>query len=222
MQRYFLIPALGLVASAAASAQIYYGTDDVSQQDNFVLDIATGVSTGPVFTGSDTWGLADDDANQVLYVNDGTTLRSWQYGSAAPATTLGLMTYNGANRSLVSLAHHNGVLYGNPNISIEGLYTIDVVTLATTLVHTFSATTIDLGGLDFDPATGLLYGSNDSATYAAPQGGPVGRGVIVFDLSGPAVTETNLDPDPVGTTGAELNDIDGLAFDPAGVLRAAG
>ena len=217
MHKLSLLPLAGLAATSLAHAQVYYGTDDAAAADNYRLDIATGVSAGPVWTAAEAWGLADDDTNQVMYIVDGSILKAWPYGSASPAATLGTTTYLGATKAMVSAAHHNGVLYTNPNLAIEGFYTVDVVTATLTLVYTFSATTIDLGGLDFDPATGLLYGSNDAATYVDPQG-TTGRGIIVFDLFAPTITEVTTYPYPVNAAGAELNDVDGLAFDPSGVV----
>lgn len=111
MQRLLLLPILGLAAAPLATAQVFYGTDSATADENFRLDVASGVSAGPVFTGSEAWGLADDDTAQLYYMNDGATLRTAPYSGGA-ATTLGGLTYNGAVRSLVSLAHHNGVLYG--------------------------------------------------------------------------------------------------------------
>lgn len=217
MKRLFLYPLASLAATTLATAQVYYGTDDAAATDNFVLDVASGVSTGPVFTGAECWGLADDDVNQVMYIIDGSLLKAWPYGSAAPAVTVATTTYLGATKAMVSAAHHNGVLYVNPNLAIEGFYTVDVVTGDLTLIYTFSATTIDLGGLDFDPATGLLYGSNDATAYVDPQG-TAGRGIIVFDLFAPTITETTTYPYPVNAAGAERTDVDGLAFDPSGVV----
>jgi hypothetical protein len=217
MQKNFLLPLVGVAASTLATAQVYYGTDDAAAMDNFRLDVPTGVSTGPVWTGATAWGLADDDVNQVMYIINGSSLRAWPYGSASPATIIGTTTYQGAAKAYVSAAHHNGVLYVNPNLTIEGIYSVDVVTATATLIHTFFQAAMDLGGLDFDPATGLLYGSNDSGTYTDPQG-TVGRGIIVFDLFAPTITEVNTHPYPSSAAGAQLTDVDGLAFDPSGVV----
>jgi hypothetical protein len=216
MQKQLLPLLFGIATPTLATAQVFYGTDDVADMDNYRLDIATGVSTGPVWTGAGPWGLADDDVNQVMYIIDGSALVSWPYGSAA-VSLIGTTTYQGATKAYVSAAHHNGVLYVNPNLAVEGIYSVDVVTATSTLIHTFFQSTIDLGGLDFDPATGLLYGSNDNASYTDPQG-TVGRGIIVFDLFAPTITEVTTHPYPVSGTGAELTDVDGLAFDPSGVI----
>lgn len=193
-----------------ASAQVFYATDG-STADNWRLDTATGVSAGPEWTGARATGLADDDAAQVYYIGYAAELRTASYGAPGGGTTLlGSTTYQGVSRSFTGLGAHNGVLYGTHNSGVEGLYAIDLVTLATTLVHTYSNQEIALEGMDFDPATALLWGANDGAAYTDPQGA-TGRGVMIVDVTQPIVTEALLYPYPVGE-----NDYDGLAFDPAG------
>ena len=208
MLRSLSFLALGAFAPAA-SAQVFYGSDG-SLVDNWRLDVATGTSSGPEFTGVFVSGLADDDAAQVFYIATGVTLSTAQYGAGAPATALGTMTYLGANRGMTGLAAHGGVLYGTHNTGLEGLFAIDVVTLTTTLVYTFPDQEIALEGVDFDPATGLLYGANDGGAYVDPIGA-WGRGIVTVDLGQMPVVERLVFPYPTGRT-----DIDGLAFDPAG------
>lgn len=163
-------------------------------------------------------GLADDDPSRVLYLVDGVTLSQWPYGSNSPATSLGSLTFNGGPHALVSLAHHNGALYGTTDVATEGLYAIDVVTLTTTLLYTFSTNAIDLGGLDVDPATGIFYGSNDDPSYVDPQNA-TGRGIVALDLSSPMTPiEAKVFPYPVDPAQVEIADIDGVAFDPHGFI----
>ena len=207
LQRSTLL-ALGAILAPAASAQVFYGSDG-TLVDNWRLDTATGVSNGPEFTNVFVSGLADDDAAQVFYVQTGVTLSSAAYSATgSPVTTVGTTTYLGSNRSFTGLAHHNGVLYASHNAgSAEGLYAVDVVTLAATLAYPYSSVDIALEGLDFDPSTGLLYGANDGGAYVDPLGVP-GRGITVIDLSANPVTERTAFPYPAGE-----NDLDGLAFD---------
>ncbi len=195
----------------AASAQVIYGSDG-SLVDNWRLDVATGLSAGPEFTGAFVSGLADDDAAQVYYIATGASLSTAQYGAGGAATLLGSTTYLGVNRPLTGLAAQGGVLYGTHNTGLEGLFAIDVVTLTTTLAYTFPNQEIALEGIDFDPATGLLYGANDGGAYVDPTGA-WGRGIVTLDLGQAPVLERLVFPYPAGRT-----DIDGLAFDPAGVV----
>ncbi|MEZ6018408.1 MAG: hypothetical protein R3F49_25155 [Planctomycetota bacterium] len=215
MLRTLQCSVVALLAPAFASAQVFYASDEPSPSGNWRFDVATGVSVGPQWINSLTTGLADDDAAQVFYICYAASLSTASYaGTGSAATLLGTMTYQGASRSLTGLAFNNGVLYGSHNSTTtpEGLYAIDVVTLGLTLSYTYTNPEIALEGLDFDPATGLLYGANDGAAYVDPQGAN-GRGVVVIDLSQPTVTEALMFPYPFGE-----NDLDGLAFDPAGVV----
>ena len=211
MQRILTLTLSAALLPAAASAQIFYGTDEGAGDENFLFDTSSGVSTGPAWTGGEAWGIAYDGANQVTYANNGAALTSSPAGMlGGAATSVGTLMYQGATRTVTALAFSGGQLWGSPNIATEGLYTFDLVTLDGTLTYTYPSSTIDIGGLDFDAATGLLYGSNDSGAYLDPQG-MGGAGVVVFDLSGAAVTETWTYPYPAGEV-----DLDGLAFDPTG------
>jgi len=210
MLRPLSLLALGTLVPAA-SAQVFYGSDG-SLVDNWRLDVATGLSGGPEFTGVFVSGLADDDAAQVYYIATGASLSTAQYGAGSAATLLGITTYLGVNRPLTGLAAQGGVLYGTHNSGLEGLFAIDVVTLTTMLTYTFPDQEIALEGVDFDPATGLLYGANDGGAYVDPTGA-WGRGIVTLDLGQTPVLERLVFPYPAGRT-----DIDGLAFDPAGIV----
>jgi len=211
MLRPLSLYVLGALLPTLASAQVFYGSDG-SLVDNWRLDVATGQSAGPEFTGAFVSGLADDDAAQVFYISTGASLSTAPYGAGGAATLLGTTTYLGANRPLTGLAAQGGVLYGTHNTGLEGVFVIDVVTLTTTLVYTFPDQEIALEGIDFDPATGLLYGANDGGAYVDPTGA-WGRGIVTLDLGQTPVLERLVFPYPAGRT-----DIDGLAFDPAGVV----
>ena len=201
-----------LVLPALTSAQVYYAIGAPGGDQNWRLDLPSGMSAGPQWSGAPVVGLADDDAAQVYYTSVGFSLTAVPYAVGSVGVTLGTTTYLGANRSFTGLATDSGVLYGSHNSGVEGLYSIDLVTLDTTLVYTYTDDEIALEGLDFDPATGLLYGANDGAAYVDP-GGAFGRGVVVIDLSLPTPTEALVNGYPSGAT-----DIDGLAFDPAGFV----
>lgn len=214
MQNAITLPLAAMLTASLASAQVSYGTDAASADSNFNLDIPTGISTGPLFTGSESWGMADDDAAGVYYANDGQFLSTAPLaGMGAAATLIGPIVElggSGVNLTMTGLAFDNGVLYSHRNVNPEALHTIDLVTLEATPILVYSSSLIDLGGLDADPATGLIYASNDSAGYVDPNGN-AGRGVVILD---PVAGSESLDfPYPAGET-----DIDGLAFDPSGVI----
>lgn len=213
MMRTLLCPAVLLLSSAVASAQVYYATEAPSLDANWRLDVATGVSAGPVWTGGAATGLADDDAARVYYLCFGAQLSTAPYaGQGGPAALLGMTTYQGLPRSFTGLAAHGGVLYGSHNSGVEGLYAIDVVTLSATLAYTYTNQEIAVEGLDIDPATLVFYGANDGAAYVDPQAA-WGRGVVIIDLQSFVPFEGLVHPYPTG-----VSDIDGLAFDPAGVV----
>ena len=201
------LPLGGALLASAASAQIVYGTSNASNDDNYLLDVGTTASAGPVFTGERCYGLADDDTNQLLYVSDEGMISSWGYGTAVPtAFVVAAADAGGAGIRCEAMAHNAGTLYavdefgGTP---LEGIYSIDLVTgLGTEELIYSTPADLDVGGLDVDPATGLFYGSSDVAS---------GRGIVTLDIV--ADTETIISAYP-GT----LSDIDGLAFNPNGTV----
>jgi hypothetical protein len=213
MKLLALLAVVWLAPAGAALAQtpVYYVDDDGNL---YCHDTTTRVNTGPLFFPSPGWGLGDDDVARIVYSCEGVRLSAWSPDTPSSPAFLGNLTFNGSPQSLVALAHDNGVLYGNPDVATEGIYSIDVVTFATTLLYTFSSAAIDIGGLDADPATGLFYGTNDDPSYTDPLN-VTGRGIVAFDVV--ALSEAIVFPYPAGRT-----DIDGLAFvasvQPSGAL----
>ncbi|QDV09193.1 hypothetical protein Poly30_47500 [Planctomycetes bacterium Poly30] len=207
-----LLPAILLGAAPLASAQIAYGTDDASAADNHFFDENTGTNTSGLWTDADTWALADDDVSGVMYIGDGSTLKAWPYNDPNPAVTVGTINDGGRTLVPIGLGYDNGMLlgYDNDTLGLEGFWDIDVVTGNSTLFFAVASTTGDFGGVDIDPATGLIYCSNDTATYTDTMGN-TGRGIVTVDpVTG---AETIVGPYPGAVT-----DIDGLAFDPAGIV----
>ena len=137
--------------------------------------------------------MAYDAASNKLYWNNGNTLFSSALGATLTPTNLGTFTYNGVGVNFVSLAFFNGSLYGTRNIATEGVYQIDPTTLVATLLYAYP-TGFDMGGLDVDATTGLIYGLSDGAS----------AGLYEFNL--PGMSQTLRAPYPGGET-----DIDGLA-----------
>lgn len=197
------LPIVAFALAAAAPAQIVYGTDAPSDDENFRLDIVAMSSAGPLFTGQECYGLADDDTNMLLYMSEEGMVFSHGYGSVlTPA--LAVAPVDPGNMNAIrceALAHAGGILYGVEEFGAageEGIYSIDLVTGDATPVHIYTNADLDIGGLDADPSSGLFYGSSDAAAA---------RGVTELDIM--LITETIISPYP-GT----LSDIDGLAVNP--------
>ncbi len=210
--KQLLTPALLLAATPLAAAQIVYGTDDVTLDDNHYFNTSSGTNTSALWADGEVWGLADDDVGGVMYIGDGSALLAWPYNDPNPATAVG--TFNDAGRTLVplGLGYNNGMLlgYDNDALGLEGFWDVDVVTGDCTLFFAVASTAGDFGGVDIDPATGLIYCSNDAGGYVDTSG-TSGNGVVAVDAV--MATETIVAPYPAGVI-----DIDGLALDPAGVL----
>jgi hypothetical protein len=178
---------------------LFVGVDDFDVS-TYAVDVLTAEATA-LFDGVEVWGATYDWRNEVVYMVDGTTLIAWPLGDAPVA--LGTIRSDGepgTALTFVGLAFFDGTLYGSRNIGNraypEGLYTIDPTTQRATLVAEFNigANAADIGGLDADPVTGDLYGTNDDADA---------RGLVSIDLDG---TVTVVTPYP----GVE-DDVDGLA-----------
>lgn len=192
----FVACALGL--TAAANAQLVVGIDDVT------VPMHEGPGDGTwtaLFTGADVNGLAADAGTGTLYISTGTQLFTAPLGG--PATLVGAITVGGANSSSFNgLAWANGNLYGsrisNTTAAPEGIYQIDPSTGAATLVLGITSADYGFDGFDFDPVTGLFYGSNDDST-------PHGSGLFSLDVLGTGAISL-VAPYPNGET-----DIDGLA-----------
>ena len=155
-----------LMRGEGASNPLFAAVDNVnSNPPAALIDVINNTSV-PAFTGFAAWGAAYDAANNKVYFNNGGILHEY-FPSTGTVNVLGQMTYNGSNVNFVGLAFHNGVLYGVRNIATEGLYTINTTTRDATLLFAY-AMSFDLGGLDADPVTGIIYATNDAT--AAPTG----------------------------------------------------
>lgn len=159
----------------------------------------------PQFSGGVVWGAAYDPDNGRILFSSGATLHEWPLSGMPNSLGNFTSTTSDAVLAMVALAYYDGNLYGVRNISStedpEGIYEIDPVTLQATLTITYDlgAASVDLGGIDADPNTGTLYGTNDGTSE---------RGLVEIDLDGTLIL---LAPYPEGET-----DIDGLAISDDG------
>lgn len=188
------------VALGPVTNPLAIGVDDATIPVELVDP--TGVNSNvQVPVGVEVWGAAFDPAAGVLYLSSGTTFHHYDLDTAT-LTTIGPFTSSVDGVSLVmeGLAVSNGTLLGsrvaNSATNPEGIYSIDPATGLATLVSAFLTTTGQtLSGLDADPVTGTLYGTNDATTN---------RGLVEIPLDGTVVQITDY---PAGET-----DIDGLAI----------
>jgi hypothetical protein len=188
-----VLPATVAVPSGAVDP-LFIGVDDATVPA-YTVNPTTNALT-PHTLGVQVWGSAYDAANDIVYINNGSTLYSWLVGNPT-VTTLGTITDPaGATQAMVGLAFYNGVLYGVKNIANEAVYTIDTTTRVATVYIDYIDADYDFGGLAADPNTGTLYATNDDTT-------PHGSGLFRINLNG---TATQIAPYPAGQT-----DIDGLA-----------
>lgn len=170
--------------------------------DIFSVDPVANTSAS-ILTATQVWGAtADPDNERILFtvasgltppagqIGGGDELMSVPYGGGTP-TSLGRITTAAGGFRVDGLAISGGVIYAvNAGAGADnGFYTIDPITLEATVVALFADS---IGGLDADPDTGIIYGTNDT-TFQLVTISPTG-------------TITNVAAYPVG-----LTDIDGLA-----------
>jgi hypothetical protein len=105
----------------------------------------------------------------------------------------------GNNQSMVGLAWADGGLYSSRNIANEAIYSIDLGTFVATAVLDYDDTLYDFGGLAYNSADGLFYGTNDSSSGS-------GSGLYSLDVFGGGAINL-VTPYPAGRT-----DVDGLAL----------
>jgi hypothetical protein len=193
-----VIAVLSMAGMACAQDGLVVGVDDTTV-GMFVYK--NGAWSALANSAVQVWGLAADEANETLYIaGNANTLFKWT--EAGGLETIATFTYNAAAVNFVSLAYSNGKLYGTRNITTEGVYEIDPATAVATLLWAYP-TAYDIGGLDVDPATGKLYGTND-ATAA-----PLGQGLFEIDTTAQTFVKVS---DYPAILGSGPNDLDGLAI----------
>jgi hypothetical protein len=199
-----LICVVGFVSGA--NAQLLVGNDDATAPvaaNAWSMNLAAGTST--VLWGDanpEVNGMAADPATNTVYVTDVADLYAGPIGVGQHPPLVGQTQVAGTNISFQGLAWARGTLYGSSVSSTagpEGIYSINLSTLEATLAFAFDPSgDYIVGGLAYNPADGLFYGTNDDSTPA--------RGLYSFDV--------------FGTGGASLvtaypgteSDIDGLTI----------
>ncbi len=180
---------MAATSSFGTMKPLFAGVDDVAVPA-YLID-PVDASTDIAFTGAQVWGAAYDAANARILLNSGSTLWEWPVGGTA--AQLGPMVDGGgAVQSLVSLAWHNGQLYGTKNITTEAIWKVDTTTLVASIFIAYP-TTHDLGGLAVDPNSGDFYATDDAT-----------QSLVRVNLDG---TITTIAPYPAGQT-----DLDALAI----------
>jgi hypothetical protein len=211
---------------ADANAQLVVGSTSTvaGTPAAYYVDVTTGVQT-PLWTQTaqtNVNGLGGDNVNGKLYSNDAARLNVWNYGAVGTTPTFIAGTYrtDGAGSfaasGVDSLTFVNGKLYGAISSSVlafnqfRGIYEIATQHdgAATphcimTPVYMNSFGTMNLGGLDFDPALGEFVVT--STVDATSNGGP-GIGIYAIDALGDD-SVTKIADFPAGET-----DWDGLAI----------
>lgn len=202
MKRFLaLIPAAGLLTGVAAAETLLIGYDEVASSGATQAWSLNGDGSNAMALwggGSEVWGMAYDPSSNTVYANDGSTLRSGPLGAGSPANEVTINDGAGANLSFVGLAWANGNLYGTRNVGDEAVYLIDTDNGVASIALQYENADYDFGGLAYNPADGLFYGTNDDAT-------PNGSGLYSLDVFGGGAI-TLVSAYPAGET-----DIDGLA-----------
>lgn len=170
---------------------------------NDVFAVDTSNTFQFLLSGQGIWGATADTENQrVLFtqsseigppegaIGGGDNLFELPYAGGTPVL-LGRITLAGIGLRVDGLAMRNGILYGfnAGNGTVNGFYQINLTTFEASLIANLADS---IGGLDADPDTCIIYGTNDTTGQ-----------VITIDTSG---NVTDLVPYPVG-----MVDIDGLA-----------
>lgn len=204
-----LCAVLVLVASVGGAQTLFFGqSDGLADDPLYTFDLPTETLTEELMDGSVRGATWDPDEQRFLIVHspgDGPPSQLWEYRLGDLGfTSLGTMQVGKQPLTIFGLAYSGGSLYGvhpvDSPAGVEGLYRIDLGTLQGTLVVAHDLTdpkepdnNTGIAGIDADPATGTIYGTDDT-----------NQQVVRYDLGGGAVV-------PVVDYPEDSFDIDGLA-----------
>jgi hypothetical protein len=186
----------------SAVGQLLVGNDDATAPvaaNAWNVNPNTGSST--VLWGDanpDVWGMTYDPTTGTVYASGGSDLHGGPVGGGNPPLLGSITNPDGSTLVVVGLAWANGKIYASRNIANEAIYEVDPGTLLATVKLDYDDASYDFGGIAFNPADGLLYGTNDDTS-------PFGSGLYSIDLFGSGAINL-VAPYPAGET-----DIDGLA-----------
>lgn len=174
---------------------LFVGLDNVTVPA-YRIDVVTNNAI-TVFVGVEVWGATYDYLYDQVFFSEGAELWVWPVGGTP--TLLGIVhDSTDAAMSMVGLGYYEGKLYASRSTGTgdgEGIYLVDPNSLVGARVIAYpEPSSVDLGGFDIDPITGIFYGTNDD---------PELPGLVQIDPDG---TVTVLAPYP-----DELTDVDGLA-----------
>lgn len=161
---------------------VLFGVDELSDQ-LLTINTTTGAATvvGGLGIDADNPGLAFDGAGNLFLADDnGDDLYSVNPTSGA-TTLIGNM-----GDDVVSLAFRTDTLFGLTDDNPNGeLYTLDTGAGAGTLVADLgSDASGDQDGIEFDPATGILWGVGDSNNNVFTINPTTGATTLIADLTG--------------------------------------
>lgn len=171
-----------------------------TSHDIFAIDVNLD-SSESILSDHAFWGATADPRNQrILFTQasgltdpggGGDNLYEIPYAGSAPNLIGRIVNETGEGVRIDGLALSNGQLYGYNagNDELSGFYSIDLQTLEATQV---TNTPDSISGLDADPETCIIYGTNDTTGQ-----------VVTIDTAG---NITNLVAYPIG-----IIDIDGIA-----------
>lgn len=180
-----LVPSSLLVAAAVLVASPAHAQVVTSFQNGdlnaFVYDVSTRRYATPIPVAPHGFrGLAADNAGRVLYGSSGLVL--YRIPFDGDQTPIAVGSFSGATTNInggLAWDSLRGELIGTASapLNINTIVRINPQTAATTLVRALGAG--DFSGLDYDPTTDRLFGTNDSNMTL---NGLVGKGLYAFSF----------------------------------------
>lgn len=199
MRKAWMAAAALAALGASTQAQLVVGSDN-AEHGLWVYDSEgrgwMNFLQGP---GTAAWGVAADEENENLYVNDGVLLYRIPYLTLTP-TLVGPILPGG---HMAGLAWAEGALIGVRNIAPEGIFVIDPETGTTEELFLVDEA-FNFGGLDYDPVSGMIYATSDGVVLQGP-------GLYRINPNTQVISCVRIYPKFKGK--GTMADVDGLAID---------